>query len=137
MLAKVAKLARYKVVVLGLKPRKGHPPIPPDGIPMFDNDRIFGYGYRQHRQGKYFDLWFTNPKEDDQDNFITFGRITRIDDNPDLPGKIYHTKLGRFYVEETRNGTHQENKKDQKDRKNSQKNHQMLNVVNYLPWGRQ
>lgn len=131
MLAKVIRLARYKVVVLSLKPKKGHPIPSDDAIFVHEQDHFFGRSYRQHRVGKYFDLWFTHPREDDPDNFITFGRIIRIQQN--LPsGWVYTTKLGKFLVEEMKHGT-QENKKE-KDKGNpkTSKNRSLRNKINLV-----
>lgn len=97
MLAKVKNLTRYKVRVLTLKPKKIHPMPAPDEVFICDGDTFLGYSYRKHRTGKFFDLWFANPKEDDTDNFITFGRITNI--IPMADGTLYQTKIGRFFVE--------------------------------------
>lgn len=88
----LAKMTRYKVYVLSTKPKKGFQLPSDDQIFINERDTFYGYGYKHHKVGKYFDLWFTHPKEKDIDNFVTFGRIVRID------GELYVTKLGRFLV---------------------------------------
>lgn len=98
MLGKMSRLTRYKVCVLNLKPRR----YSGSGDELFINERdvFFGYGYKLHRVGKYFDLWFNDPKEKDPENFVTFGRILRIEPPMEGSGLIYVTKFGRFYVQE-------------------------------------
>jgi hypothetical protein len=100
----LAKIIRYKVIVMSLKPRRGFPVPADDEIFVQERDTFFGYGYSQHRIGKYFDLWFNNPKENDPENFVTFGRITSIVQAYHGKGMIYGTKFGRFYVEEMDDG---------------------------------
>ena len=99
----LAKMTRYKVFVLNLKPKRAFPVPADDEVFLQERDVFFGYSYKHHRSGKYFDLWFSNPKEKDPQNFVTLGRILRIEDvgTEEHPGKfqVLTTKLGRFYVE--------------------------------------
>ncbi len=93
-------LKRYRVIVLGMKPKKGAPP-PDDIIIVKDKDVFYGFSYHNHVVGKYFDLWFTNCRDDDPENFVTLGRITRIEPPYHGSGAIYVTRMGRFYIQET------------------------------------
>lgn len=129
MLAKIIRLTRYKVVVLSLKPKKGFPPTPDDGVFIHEHDHFFGRSYRQHKVGKYFDIWFTHPREDDPDNFVTFGRITQIIPEG-WPGDcaIYHTKLGKFLVQKLKNGTQKDQK--EKDKNRNYKKRYVRNKIN-------
>lgn len=95
----LAKMMRYKVHVMDLKPRRAFPLPTDEEIFIQLGDTFFGYSWREHRVGKYFDLWFTNPKHDDPDNFVTFGRINAIGCAPGK-GTIYDTRFGTFAVEE-------------------------------------
>jgi len=99
MLGKVGQLVRYKVVVLSLKPQRRRG-FADDLVVINDLDTFFGFSYKNHRSGKYFDLWFSNPKEKDIENFVTFGRIIRIEPPYEGTGATYVTKFGRFYVQE-------------------------------------
>lgn len=100
MLGKVRPLTRYHVKVLTLKHRKGPKPRDTD-VFMMEGDDVFGYSYRRHREGKYFDLWFNHDISKDRDNFITLGRIKKI---TKMTGSLvlFETRLGRFLVEEKR-----------------------------------
>lgn len=96
-------LTRYRVIVLGLKSRRF--PVPEDGIFVSEGDTFYGYSYAQHREGKFFDLWFTRNKEQDSQNLVTFGRIQSIDNAAYMGGtlgnaQMYTTKMGQFLVEE-------------------------------------
>lgn len=97
MLAKVKKNAtRYRVVVLGLRPRKGHRT--DEDIFVNEGDYFFGYSHPQHKAGKYFDLWLAKPLDRDPDNFVTFGRIKSIVPVQVGQGKVMTTRMGRFHV---------------------------------------
>lgn len=117
----LAKMTRYRVIVLSLKPRRAYPAPADDEVFLQERDVFLGYSYKQHRSGKYFDLWFTNPKEKDLDNFVTFGRINAI--VPEAGGKtaLYVTKFGRFIVEEMSDETQVMQGEGTKGRKGSQR----------------
>lgn len=91
----LAEMTRYKVTVQKLKRSR---PQDDDAIFIHEGDCFFGYGYKTQRPGKYFDLWFTNPKEEDLDNFVTFGRVLVIDGNQ--RSATFYTKLGIYVVED-------------------------------------
>lgn len=93
----LAKMTRYKVYVEALRPRRSFSLPDPEQVLVMPGDTFFGYSFSEHRLGKYFDLWFTNPKSDDPDNFVTFGRVLCIDGNEQ--GGTYYTKIGTFKVE--------------------------------------
>ncbi len=91
------ELVRYRVTVLSLKPRRYE--VPDDGIFLSEGDVVGGYGFANHQIGKYFDVWFTNPKGLDRENYLTFGKVMRIEDFKKQKGMFYATKIGRFLVE--------------------------------------
>jgi hypothetical protein len=95
-------LTRYRAVVLGVKPQRRFPLPADDAILVKEDDVFFGYSYPKHIEGKYFDLWFVRDRDEDPENFVTFGRIISI--TPFRRGAIYTTKLGKFYIEEAENG---------------------------------
>ncbi len=89
-------LTRYKVEVFKAKPQRRFPMPTDSEIHVKDDDVFFGYGYPNHLVGKYFDLWFMPDRDEDHENFVTFGRIlsiTRV-----KGGHCYITKLGVFTV---------------------------------------
>lgn len=93
------ELVHYRVTVLSLK-RRGMD-LPDDAIFVAEGDVFSGYGKPVHQIEKYFDLWFaSNVDKDERDNYITFGRIKRMEQFRNGTGKFYVTKLGRFIVEE-------------------------------------
>lgn len=96
------QLVRYKVTVLSLKSRRGLS-VPDDGIFLMEGDVLGGYGYADHQIDKYFDLWFDSEKED-RDNYVTFGRVKKMEEFRNSKGKFYVTKIGRFIVEEVPSG---------------------------------
>lgn len=92
------RLSRYRITVISLAPRRYE--IPEDGIFINVGDTIGGWGFSKHEVSKYFDLWFTNPKGLDRENYITFGKVLRIEEYRKSKGLFYVTKIGRFLVEE-------------------------------------
>jgi hypothetical protein len=112
------KLVRYQVTVLKTRPRRGfikqHICTPGcqghveirlcDELATqeWESDRYFGYSYSKHYPGKHFDLWLTNDKSEDIDNFVGFGRIYSIE--PTEGGNIYFTQNGKYVVEELSTG---------------------------------
>lgn len=98
-------LTRYRVIVLGVKPRRFHVPDDEFITTIMEGDTFYGYSYPFHREGKFFDLWFTKNKELDSQNLLTFGRIQSISPASNITGvlsdaKLYVTKMGQFIVED-------------------------------------
>ena len=90
---------------MNVKPKRFHVPDDEFITMVMEGDTFYGYSYPEHREGKFFDLWFTRNKELDSQNLLTFGRICSIQDASSLGGtlpgaKLYHTKMGSFVVEE-------------------------------------
>lgn len=98
-------LTRYRIIVLGVKPRRFHVPDDEFITTIMEGDTFYGYSYAHHREGKFFDLWFTQTKEQDSQNMLTFGRIHSITPAAQFVGvlsdaKLYTTKMGQFIVED-------------------------------------
>lgn len=82
---------KYKITVIKLKSRRGFQ-VPEDGIFLNDGDVLCGYSHMQHENNKYFDVWFNSNKNLDPDNYVTLGRIQKVE------GFTYTTKLGIFNI---------------------------------------
>ena len=98
-------LTRYRVIVMSVKPKRFHVPDDEFITMVMEGDTFYGYSYPEHREGKFFDLWFTQNKELDSQNLLSFNRILSIQSAATIGGmlptaKLYHTKLGTFVVEE-------------------------------------
>lgn len=60
-------------------------------------------GYLKHAPivGKYVDVWFSPVLDEyEKDNYVTLGRVTKIEPARDGSGIFLVTKLGRFIIEE-------------------------------------
>ena len=94
-------LKHYRVTVLSLKSRRPYQPVEDDMIFMQEGDVFNVYGKDKHEMEKYVDLWFSAYiDKEERDNYITLGRLKRVEDFRKGSGKFYVTKLGRFIVEE-------------------------------------
>ncbi len=99
-------LTHYRVTVLSLKSHRGLSAyaVPDDGVFIAEGDVFSGYGHPEHIPDKYFDLWFAPILDQyERSNYVTFGRIKRMEAFRNGKGKFYVTKLGRFIVEELGN----------------------------------
>lgn len=93
------KLTRYKIVALRTK-KSSRLSLNNyfDEITVSEGDVFFGFSYANHMVGKHLDMWLTNERADDPDNFVGFARIMSITDGYD--GKIYITHSGHYLVKE-------------------------------------
>lgn len=104
------RLTYYKVQVKRLKYRDTDRMLPDDAVFMNEGDTVCGYVKHSPEVGKYMDLWFSSYLDaEERDNYITLGRVTRIENAKSGNGKFLVTKLGRFIVEEVTNGIEMEN----------------------------
>lgn len=94
-------LKHYRVTVLSLKSRRAFQPVDDDMVFMQEGDVLNVYSKDHHEMDKYVDLWFSSFVDQfERDNYITLGRLKRVEDFHKGRGKYFVTKLGRFIVEE-------------------------------------
>ncbi len=74
---------------------------PDDAIFLNEGDTMLCYMKHPPIVGKYADVWFSSYIDEyERDNYITLGRVTRMEKAKTGPGMFLVTKLGRFIVEE-------------------------------------
>lgn len=93
------KLTRYKIIALKTK-KSSRLSLNNyfDEITVSEGDIFFGFSYANHMVGKHLDMWLTNERADDPDNFVGFARIMSITERYD--GKVYITHSGHYLVKE-------------------------------------
>ena len=69
-----------------------------DAIFLNEGDVLCGFSRESHDINKYFDVWFNDNKNLDPDNYVTLGRIQKVEED------MYTTKLGVFKILEVTNG---------------------------------
>lgn len=89
-------MKKYKITVIKLK--RGGYRVAEDGIFLTEGDVLCGYSRESHDINKYFDVWFNDNKNLDPDNYVTLGRIQKVEEN------TYTTKLGVFQIQEVVDG---------------------------------
>lgn len=93
-------LTYYRVIVKRLKYRDADRLASEEAVFLTEGDTLLGYVKHLPEVGKYMDVWFSPVLDvDERDNYVTLGRVTRIEEAKDGKGKFLVTKLGRFIVE--------------------------------------
>jgi hypothetical protein len=70
-----------------------------DGVFLGEGDTVMAYTKQLPRVGKYIDLWFSSASYyEDAANYITLGRVLKIESARDQSGLFVVTKLGRFIL---------------------------------------
>lgn len=90
-------MKKYKVTVIKLRGKRSFQ-VPDDGIFLTEGDVMCGYSQEEHAMDKYFDVWFNNPKNLDSLNYVTLGRIQKVEED------VYTTKIGVFKIQEVSDG---------------------------------
>lgn len=89
------KLDYYKIQVKKMKFRAND--VAEDGVFLSEGDTLLGYAKHPPRVGKYMDVWFSSDSfYEDRENYITLGRVTKVEKSRDGDGLFVVTKLGRF-----------------------------------------
>lgn len=70
-----------------------------DGVFLNEGDTLLAYSKHPPRVGKYMDLWFSSASYyEDKENYITLGRVTKVEPAREGDGLFVVTKLGRFVL---------------------------------------
>lgn len=87
-----------------------------DAVFLAEGDTVLAYAKKPPKVGDYMDLWFS-PIVDvyERDNYVTIGRVTRVEPAKDGIGQFVVTKKGRFIVEEMNHGKLQHNAGEEVD----------------------
>lgn len=71
-----------------------------DAVFLAEGDTVLAYAKRPPKVGDYMDLWFSPTIDQyEKDNYVTIGRVTRIEPSKEGVGFYVVTKKGRFIVE--------------------------------------
>ncbi len=76
-----------------------------DAVFLAEGDTVMCYSKKAPKVGEYMDLWFSPVLDQyEKDNYVTIGRVTRVEPAKDGVGMFVVTKKGRFVVEEMNHG---------------------------------
>ncbi len=105
-------MTRFRIKVVALRDSKTFLKTAEDGsfFSAETGDVFCGYSHKTQKEGKYLDLWLSDPEakhSDDRRNIITFGRIKTIShyDFMRASGPTIFTKVGAFLIEEIKDET--------------------------------
>ena len=91
-------LAYYRIQVKRMKYMNDL--IAEDAVFLAEGDTVMCYAKKAPKVGEYMDLWFSSYLDTyERDNYVTLGRVTRVEPAKDGTGSFVVTKKGRFIVE--------------------------------------